>query len=145
MSESDGSDIQPQMITVVSVIQIVACVLLVLVVLVQSGKGADISATLGGSSQTVFGSAGGANFFTRLTAVLAAIFFVSAIYLTHANSARSRSSVMDVAVPGSAPAKPAAPATAPAVPVPAGKAAPVQAAPAAPATPASPVKTPAKN
>jgi preprotein translocase subunit SecG len=104
------------MITVVSVIQIVACVLLILVVLVQSGKGADISATLGGSSQTVFGSSGGANFFTRLTGVLAAIFMITAIYLTHANSQRGRSSVMDTAppVPATAPGAPVVPGGAPA-------------------------------
>ena len=46
------------MTTFVTVIHIVTCVLLVLVVLIQSGKGAEISASFSGSSQTVFGSSG---------------------------------------------------------------------------------------
>ena len=66
----------------VTIIHIVACFLLVLVILLQSGKGAEISASFGGSSQTVFGSSGGANFFTRLTSILAAIFMTTSISLT---------------------------------------------------------------
>lgn len=70
------------MATLVTVIHIVTCVLLVLVVLLQSGKGAEISASFGGSSQTVFGSSGGANFFTRFTAGLATVFMITSISLT---------------------------------------------------------------
>ncbi len=68
--------------TLVTVIHIVTCVLLVLVVLIQSGKGAEISTSLGGSSQTVFGSSGGANFFTKFTSAAAAIFMVTSLSLT---------------------------------------------------------------
>jgi preprotein translocase subunit SecG len=68
--------------TFVTVIHVMTCILLILVVLPQSGKGADISASLGGSSQTIFGSSGGANLFTRVTSVLAAIFFVTSLSLT---------------------------------------------------------------
>ena len=46
-------------------------------VLLQQGKGADVGAAFGsGSSGTVFGSSGGANFLTRLTTVFAVFFFV---------------------------------------------------------------------
>src|SRR3974377_286237 len=68
--------------TFITVIHIVTCVLLVLVVLIQSGKGAEISASFSGSSQTVFGSSGGANFFTRFTAAMAPIFMVTSLILT---------------------------------------------------------------
>jgi preprotein translocase subunit SecG len=68
--------------TLVTVVHVITCVLLVLVVLIQSGKGAEISTTLGGSSQTVFGSSGGANFFTKFTSGAAAVFMVTSLSLT---------------------------------------------------------------
>lgn len=68
--------------TFVTVVHVVTCVLLVCVVLIQSGKGAEISTSLGGSSQTVFGSSGGANFFTRFTSGAAAVFMVTSLALT---------------------------------------------------------------
>ncbi len=81
--------------TLVTIVHITTCVLLVLVVLVQSGKGAEISASFGGSSQTVFGSSGGANFFTRFTGGAAALFFCTSIFLTIHGSAMSKGSVFD--------------------------------------------------
>jgi len=66
----------------------------VLVVLIQSGKGAEISTSFGGSSQTVFGSSGGANFFTRFTSGAAAVFMVTSIALT-LMSGQSRKSVFE--------------------------------------------------
>ncbi len=123
------------MSTFVTTIHFITCILLVLVVLIQSGKGAEISASLGGSSQTVFGSSGGANFFTRFTSALAAIFFTTSILLT-VLSGQARKSVFEgsVAVPAqqSAPAQPAAPVANP------GAAAPAPAQPAAPAEAAKP-------
>ena len=68
--------------TLITVIHIFTCFLLVLVVLIQSGKGAEISSSFAGSSQTVFGSSGGANFFTRLTSVAAAVFMATSLTLT---------------------------------------------------------------
>lgn len=82
------------MSTLITVIHTITCCLIVLVVLMQSGKGAEISATFGGSSQTVFGSSGGANFFTKLTFTLAAIFMATSLTLT-LMSAKSRQSVFD--------------------------------------------------
>ena len=70
------------MTTFITVIHCVTCVLLILVILIQSGKGAEISASFSGSSQTVFGSSGGANFFTRFTQGAAAIFMVTSLTLT---------------------------------------------------------------
>jgi len=83
------------MSTLITVIHIVICVLLVILVLIQSGRGGDMGALSGGgSSQTIFGSSGGANFFTRLTTFFAFGFMVTSIVLTLIGS-RSRSSVFD--------------------------------------------------
>ena len=52
-------------------------------VLLQHGKGADMGAAFGsGSSGSVFGAAGSANFLSRTTSVLAALFFASSLGLT---------------------------------------------------------------
>ncbi|MBC7387008.1 MAG: preprotein translocase subunit SecG [Cryobacterium sp.] len=80
--------------TFVTTVHIVTCVLIIIVVLMQSGKGADISATLGGSSNTVFGSSGGANFFTKTTFALAAIFMFTSLGLT-VMGGREKRSVFD--------------------------------------------------
>lgn len=81
--------------TLVTVIHIITCVLLVLVVLIQSGKGAEISSSFAGSSQTVFGSAGGANFFTRFTSGAAAVFMITSLVLTLMGG-QSKKSVFDL-------------------------------------------------
>ena len=70
------------MITFLTAVHISTVVILVIAVLLQSGKGAEVSASFGGSSQTVFGSSGGANFFQKLTYSLAAIFMLTSLALT---------------------------------------------------------------
>jgi preprotein translocase subunit SecG len=70
------------MITFLTVVHVATVILLVITVLLQSGKGADISASFGGSSQTVFGSSGGVNFFQKLTYALAAVFMMTSLTLT---------------------------------------------------------------
>mgnify|MGYP001566158266 CR=1 FL=1 len=102
------------MSTLITVIHVTTCAFLILVVLLQSGKGAEISASLSGSSQTVFGSAGGSNFFTKLTTVLAIIFMLTSVTLTIMSS-QNQKSVFENA-PASAPV---APVTTPANTVPA--------------------------
>jgi preprotein translocase subunit SecG len=94
----------------VTVIHIILCVFIVLVVLIQQGKGAEISASFGGSSQTVFGSSGGANFFTMFTGVCAALFMTTSIFLaTQGSSHNMNKSVMDaIAVPASTTTAPVA-------------------------------------
>ncbi|AFT72123.1 Preprotein translocase SecG subunit, putative [Alloalcanivorax dieselolei B5] len=67
---------------VLHVVHVLAALALIGLVLIQHGKGADAGASFGGGgSQTVFGSAGSANFLTRSTAVLAAVFFVTSLAL----------------------------------------------------------------
>src|SRR3954447_2290082 len=56
-------------------------------VLLQHGKGADMGAAFGsGSSGSLFGAAGSANFLSRTTAILATVFFVTSIALTYFGS-----------------------------------------------------------
>ncbi len=51
-------------------------------VLIQHGKGADAGAAFGsGASATVFGSRGSASFLTKLTTVLAGLFFLTSLTL----------------------------------------------------------------
>jgi preprotein translocase subunit SecG len=58
------------------------CFAIVALVLLQRGKGADAGAGFGsGASGTVFGARGSATFFSKLTAVLATLFFLTSMSL----------------------------------------------------------------
>jgi preprotein translocase subunit SecG len=67
--------------TLVIVIHIIACFLMIGAILLQSGKGAEIGAAFGGSSQTVFGSRGPANFLSKFTVVVAVVFMLTSLSL----------------------------------------------------------------
>ncbi|MBM7063065.1 preprotein translocase subunit SecG [Pseudomonas sp. UL073] len=68
--------------TVVVVLHLLAALCVVLLVLLQQGKGADAGASFGaGASATVFGSQGSATFLSRVTAILAAAFFITSLGL----------------------------------------------------------------
>lgn len=68
--------------TVVIVVHLVVAVALIGFVLIQHGKGADAGASFGsGASATIFGSQGSANFLSRTTAILAAVFFATSLGL----------------------------------------------------------------
>ena len=69
--------------TLVVVVHVVIAVALVGLVLIQQGKGADAGAAFGGggASQTVFGSQGSGSFLTRMTTLLAMVFFVTSFSL----------------------------------------------------------------
>lgn len=68
--------------TLVLVIHILVALGMTGLILVQQGKGADAGATFGGGgAATVFGAAGSANFLTRSTAILTAIFFLTSLGL----------------------------------------------------------------
>jgi preprotein translocase subunit SecG len=71
---------------------------LIALVLIQQGKGAEAGASFGaGASQTVFGSGGGWNFFSKSTAVLATIFFVTSVSL--AVIAKNKTVMDDFSIP----------------------------------------------
>ncbi len=68
--------------TLVVVVHVVIAVALVGLVLIQQGKGADAGAAFGGgASQTVFGSQGSGSFLTRVTSIMALVFFVTSFSL----------------------------------------------------------------
>jgi preprotein translocase subunit SecG len=83
------------MVSVVISIHVIVCVALCIVVLLQQGKGADIGAVFGGSSQTVFGASGAGNALTKATWSLAAIFFATSIFLALASARRVTGSIFD--------------------------------------------------
>jgi preprotein translocase subunit SecG len=74
--------------TFLTVLHVVVCVFLMLVVLLQAGRGGGIGLAFGGGggSQSVFGSSGGANLLTKMTAVCAFIFFANSMALAYLSS-----------------------------------------------------------
>jgi preprotein translocase subunit SecG len=67
---------------VLHVVHVLAAIGLIGLVLIQHGKGADAGASFGGgASNSFFGGAGAANFLTRSTAVLAAVFMLTSLAL----------------------------------------------------------------
>jgi preprotein translocase subunit SecG len=127
--------------TLLLAVQILSALVMIGLVLVQHGKGADMGASFGsGSSGSLFGATGSANFLSRSTAVCASVFFVSTLLLAlMSNQAATRagggSSVLDRpaaggaasaasapavgVIPGAAPAPAAMPTVPAAVPAPA--------------------------
>ena len=106
------------------VVHVLVAIGICVLVLLQHGKGADMGAAFGsGSSGSLFGAAGSANFLSRSTAVLATIFFVSSLALTWFGSTRStpvgvEKSIMDTQAPkaGDVPAVPTPATPSPAAP-----------------------------
>ncbi len=82
------------MYTFVTILHIFASIVLVMVVLLQAGKGANMGAAFGGSSQTVFGSSGAGTFLGKLTAAVAIIFMITSLVLTY-NASRKGSSLFE--------------------------------------------------
>jgi preprotein translocase subunit SecG len=111
--------------TILFVVQILVAIALCGLILLQHGKGADMGAAFGsGSSGSLFGAAGSANFLSRTTAILAAVFFLSSLGLTYLGTTHARKGVtqqgvmQDVPATKSADGNPSgsAPANAPATP-----------------------------
>ena len=121
-------------VTLLLAVHVIVARAIIVLVLLQHGKGADMGAAFGsGSSGSLFGASGSANFLSRTTAVLATVFFLCTLALAYVGNAKPASS-------GSVLENPAV--TAPAVPETASQipgAAPSGTAPASePAAPAAP-------
>ena len=121
--------------SVILAVQMLAALAMIGLILMQHGKGADMGASFGGgSSGSLFGASGSANFLSRTTAVLATVFFVSTLalaYLSNVRPASSGSVLEGAPVTAPAPARSSSvPATVPAAPA-ADSPAPAPAAPAA--------------
>jgi preprotein translocase subunit SecG len=101
------------------VIHVMVCFLMVGAILLQSGKGAEIGASFGGSSQTVFGSRGPANFLSKFTVVVAAIFMLTSLSLALLAKERTFSStVIDLKKKETSQPSSETPATTPTAPAP---------------------------
>jgi len=114
--------------TLILALQLLSALAMIGLVLIQHGKGADMGASFGGgSSGSLFGATGSANFLSRSTAACATVFFVATLTLSFMSNSVGPStggtSVLDRAAPP--------PASAPATGVIPGAVAPI--APVAPA------------
>lgn len=91
-------------------LHVVVAAALIGFVLLQHGKGADMGAAFGsGSSGSLFGAAGSANFLSRTTAILATVFFLSSLGLTYLASNRLAAGPGDVMKQGVMQTAPKAP------------------------------------
>jgi len=90
------------------IVQILSALGMIGLILIQHGKGADMGAAFGsGTSGSLFGASGGANFLSRTTAVLAAVFFVCTLAQAYFGNLRaapvSEGSVLERSQPANPP------------------------------------------
>ena len=100
-------------LTLILVVHVLAALGVIGLVLLQHGKGADVGAAFGsGASGSLFGATGSANFLSRTTAILAAVFFLSSLGLAYLANVKPKAggSVMETGSPpaAGAPKSPAA-------------------------------------
>ena len=75
--------------TVLIVVHVLVALAIIGLVLLQHGKGADMGSGFGGgASGSLFGATGSANFLSRTTAVLAALFFILSLALAYVATRR---------------------------------------------------------
>ena len=106
-------------LTLILAVQLLSALAMIGLVLIQRGKGADMGASFGGgSSGSLFGATGSANFLSRSTAVCAFVFFVATLFLAYSANDRPKAttgSVLDRPA-ASAPGAPTAASGAAAIP-----------------------------
>lgn len=96
------------MATLVLIIHILVSCFLITIVLLQGGKGAEMGAAFGGSSQTLFGSRGAATFLSKMTTIAAIVFMITSLTLAVITAKRG-SVVKESPVSGEKGSVPAAP------------------------------------
>jgi preprotein translocase subunit SecG len=85
------------MYTLTVIIHLIVCFLMIAAILLQAGKGAEIGASFGGSSQTVFGSRGPGTFLSKVTVGAAIIFMLTSLSLALlSKQANTSSAVIDL-------------------------------------------------
>ena len=125
-------------VTIILAIQMLSALGMIGLILVQHGKGADMGAAFGsGGSGSLFGASGSANFLSRATAVLAAVFFVCTLALAYFGNARPTSSGSVLDQPAAAAPAPAASGPAAQIPGTTGAPAVDASVPVTPVVPAS--------
>jgi preprotein translocase subunit SecG len=118
----------------VTALHVIVCIILILVILLQAGKGANMGAAFGGSSQTVFGSSGPASFLGKMTTVVAILFMITSLTLSYSAVHKGKSVMGGESKAGveqkAMPVQPAQPAVQPPASAPTGATGqPAQAAP----------------
>ena len=160
----------PLMLKLLLAVQVISALAIIVLVLLWQGKGADMGSAFGsGSSGSLFGATGAANFLSRATKWAAVVFFASTAGLAYVSHKGTGATAVDSGVMQSFPADrsvPQVPGAAPATPgassvpggasvpgassVPGAASAPAPAAkpdasvPSAPAAGDKPAETPAK-
>ena len=81
--------------TIVLFFHVLASMALICIVLLQKGRGAEMGAAFGGSSQTLFGTSGGNTFFNKLTTAAAVVFMLTCLGLSYFSAKPEAKSVMD--------------------------------------------------
>jgi preprotein translocase subunit SecG len=102
--------------TMIIFLHITICIALILVVLLQAGKGANMGAVFGGSSQTIFGSSGPGTFLGKVTTGIAVFFMLTSLVLSYMAGQKGSNLMKATGRPVSERQLPAAPASRPAVP-----------------------------
>ncbi len=120
------------MVTTVIVFHVIVCFALCIIILLQQGKGAEVGAVFGGSSQTMMGSSSSGSAMTRTTWALGVAFFATSIFLAMSSAQRATGSIFSGGL-----SRPAAVATSKA---PAPNASGPASAPPGATAPAAPVK-----
>jgi preprotein translocase subunit SecG len=83
------------MYTVVLTLHIAICLTMIFFILLQKSKGTEMGAAFGGSSQTIFGSAGATTFLNKLTTVVAVLFMFTCLFLAHNTVPRQKTIMME--------------------------------------------------
>jgi preprotein translocase subunit SecG len=102
----------------ITILHVTVCIVLILVVLLQAGKGANMGAVFGGSSQTIFGSSGPGTFLGKMTTGVAIIFMLTSFSLSYTASRKGSSLMEGASRPAAQQTTPVAPAGQPAAPAP---------------------------
>ncbi len=87
------------MTTLLTVVHVFVCLFLIVIVLLQHGKGADMGAAFGGSSQTVFGTEGPVPLLNKITTWAAVVFMLTSISLAYVSTRVGDGSVMKEIAP----------------------------------------------
>ncbi len=82
------------MTTLLIIVHVLVCLFLIGIVLLQHGKGADIGATFGGSSQSLFGSEGPVPLLNKITTFSAIVFMGTSVTLAYISAHNSTGTVM---------------------------------------------------
>lgn len=150
----------PLMLKLLLAVQVISALAIIVLVLLQQGKGADMGSAFGsGSSGSLFGATGAANFLSRATKWAAVVFFASTAGLAYVSHKGTSGPAVDSGVMQNFPADRSVPqvpgagsssvpgaASVPAAPAaPAKSDASVPSAPAAPAAAEKPAETPAET